>query len=95
MNACRHLLKVHANKGRTRTNKVFQYVQIISILVTGSYFTTQQITSTFVSTTGMWKFQSPVTSLPVITFWIQYDRSVLHYAKVFLYPTVTKLERLI
>jgi len=65
------------NKGRIRTNKVFQYVQITSIQVTGSYFTTQQITSTLVSTTGMWKFQSPVTSLPAITFWIQCDRSAL------------------
>jgi len=76
-------------------NKVFQYVQITSIQVTGSYFTTQQITSTFVSTSAMWKFQSPVTSLPAITFWIQDDRAVPHYAKVFLHPTVTKLERLI
>jgi hypothetical protein len=75
-------------------NKEFWYVQIISIQVTGSYFTTQQITSTFISTSGMWKFLNPVTSLPAITFWIQDDRSVPHYAKVFLHPAVTKLERL-
>jgi len=37
-------------------NKVFQYIKITSIQVNDSYFTTQQITSTFVSTTGMWKF---------------------------------------
>jgi hypothetical protein len=76
-------------------NEVFQYVQITSIQVTGSYFTTQQINSTFISITRMWKFQRPVTSLPAITFWIQDDRSVPHYAKVFLHLTVTKLERLI
>jgi len=74
---------------------VFRCVQITSIQVTGSYFTAQQTTSTFISTSGMWKFQSPVTSLPAITFWTQDDRSIPHYAKVSLHPTVTKLERLI
>jgi len=71
-------------------NKVFQYIKITSIQVNDSYFTTQQITSTLYPLPECGSFQSPVTSLPAITFWIP-----PHYAKVFLHPAVTKHERLI